>query len=142
MLAIFVTNASFPFSLSCRHLPGTDLRNLTLSSVTTILETVVPAIAEHEIVEVWLAHDMVGYVGVEALVYRAFAKVMEQTEAGDVVVRKGDSATGEKAATVEGSVEERDLNLCDGIEEGVKLAKVAVFILPFLPVIWLRKEVS
>ncbi|RUS13965.1 hypothetical protein BC937DRAFT_94534 [Endogone sp. FLAS-F59071] len=109
---------------------GTDLRNLTLSSVTTILETVVPAIAEHEIVEVWLAHDMVGYVGVEALVYRAFAKVMEQTEAGDVVVRKGDSATGEKAATVEGGEEERDLNLCEGIEEGVKLAKVGVLFFP------------
>ncbi|RUP20059.1 hypothetical protein BC936DRAFT_139274 [Jimgerdemannia flammicorona] len=103
-----------------------DIRNLTISSVSTILETVAPAIAEHEIVEVWLAHDMVGYVGVEALVYRAFAKVMEQTEAGEVVVRKGNSANGENAATVEKGDEERDLNICEGIEEGVKLAKANI----------------
>lgn len=68
--------------------------------------------------EVFLSHDMVGYVGLEALVYRAFARVMEQTESGHVVVRKvGDKEEEEPTTT-------RNLNLCEGLVEGTKLAKV------------------
>lgn len=93
---------------------GSELRNLT----TTLLETVAPPISEHELVEVFLSHDMVGYVGLEALVYRAFARVMEQTESGHVVVRKvGDKEEEEPTTT-------RNLNLCEGLVEGTKLAKV------------------
>ncbi|KAI9273079.1 hypothetical protein BDA99DRAFT_283695 [Phascolomyces articulosus] len=90
---------------------GSELRNLT----HTILETVAPPISEHELVEVWLSHDMRGYVGLEALVYRAFARVMEQTESGHVVVRK----IGDK----EDEDQPRNLNLCEGLLEGTKLAK-------------------
>lgn len=87
--------------------------------MTTVLDVIAPPIAEHEVVEVWLAHDMVGYVGVEALVYRAFSKVMEQTEGGDVVVHQG---AGNQTEDVE--PENRQLNACEGYEQAVKLAKV------------------
>ncbi|ORX61782.1 hypothetical protein DM01DRAFT_1332361 [Hesseltinella vesiculosa] len=95
---------------------GSNLRQLT----TQILETVAPPISEHELVEIWLSHDMKGYHGVDALVYRAFARVMEQTEAGQVIVRKG---FDDDQDTPEGT---RELNMCDGIVEGTKLAKANV----------------
>jgi Family of unknown function (DUF5427) len=43
--------------------------------MTDLLNAVAPPIAEHEVIQVWLSHDMVGYEGVESLVYSALAKV-------------------------------------------------------------------
>ncbi|CAO3596151.1 unnamed protein product [Absidia cylindrospora] len=94
---------------------GSNLRHLT----TQIMETVAPPISEHELVEIWLSHDMIGYNGVEALVYRAFARVMEQTESGQVIVRKGMGDEHDEEAA-------RDLNMCEGVVEGTKLAKANV----------------
>ncbi|KAG0174934.1 hypothetical protein DFQ28_003642 [Apophysomyces sp. BC1034] len=94
---------------------GNELRSLT----TSILETVAPPISEHELVEVWLSHDMKGYTGMEALVYRAFARVMEHTESGQVVVRKVEE---EKQA----DDTKRELNTCEGLVEGTRLAKANV----------------
>lgn len=96
---------------------GTGLKNLT----TTLLETVAPPISEHELVEVWLAYDMVGYTGLEALVYRAFARVMEHTESGQVVVR---NAYGEEKKPADPT--HRDLNMCDSVLNGTKLAKANI----------------
>ncbi|CAO3678472.1 unnamed protein product [Rhizopus microsporus] len=94
---------------------GTGLKNLT----TTILETVAPPISEHELVEVWLSHDMEGYSGLDALVYRAFARVMEHTESGQVVVRN-------PGGEVDTSTQTRNLNICDSLIDGTKLAKANV----------------
>ncbi|KAI8067871.1 hypothetical protein BC940DRAFT_256759 [Gongronella butleri] len=93
---------------------GSNLRNLT----TQILETVAPPISEHELVEVWLSHEMKGYHGIDALVYRSFARVMEQTETGQVIVRKAFQDDEEHNT--------RELNMCDGVVEGTKLAKANV----------------
>lgn len=54
---------------------GKELKTTTLKSLTDLLNAVAPPIAEHEVIEVSLSHDMVGYDGVEALVYRGLAKV-------------------------------------------------------------------
>ena len=43
--------------------------------MTDILNVVAPPISEHEVIQVWLSHDMKGYDGVESLVYRALARV-------------------------------------------------------------------
>lgn len=94
---------------------GTGLKSLT----NTILETVAPPISEHELVEVWLAYDMVGYVGLEALVYRSFARVMEHTETGQVVVRNPKVENNK-------SPEERNLNICESLVDGTKLAKANI----------------
>lgn len=90
---------------------------------TTLLETVAPPISEHELVEVWLAYDMVGYTGLEALVYRAFARVMEHTESGQVVVRSNNS---ESTTEQDANPAHRDLNMCDSLQVGVKLAKANI----------------
>ncbi|CAO3594074.1 unnamed protein product [Absidia cylindrospora] len=96
---------------------GTNLRQLT----TQIMETVAPPISEHELVEVWLSHDGAGYQGMEALVYRAFARVIEQTESGQVIVRKGTDEDDDR--NEDGS---RDWKMTQGIAEGIKLAKTNV----------------
>lgn len=46
-----------------------------LSTLTDILNVVAPPISEHEVIQVWLSHDMQGYDGVETLAYRALARV-------------------------------------------------------------------
>lgn len=41
------------------------------------MNVVAPPIVEHEVIQVTLSHDMIGYDGVESLVYRALARVSE-----------------------------------------------------------------
>jgi hypothetical protein len=80
------------------------------------LESVAPPISEHELVEVWLTHDMEGYADLDSLAYRAFARVMEQTEAGQVVFRMPNEKKSDDPA-------KRDLKISESILEGTKLAK-------------------
>lgn len=46
-----------------------------MSTLTGIINVVAPPIAEHEVIQVTLSHDMIGYEGVENLVYRGLARV-------------------------------------------------------------------
>lgn len=54
---------------------GQDFRRVGLSTLTDLLNVVAPPISEHEVIQVWLSHDMEGYEGVESLVYRALTRV-------------------------------------------------------------------
>ena len=54
---------------------GQDLKRVGLSTFNEILNAVAPPISEHEVIQVWLSHDMQGYEGVESLVYTALARV-------------------------------------------------------------------
>jgi hypothetical protein len=54
---------------------GKDLKRVGLSTFNEILNAVAPPISEHEVIQVWLSHDMQGLEGVEPLVYSAFARV-------------------------------------------------------------------
>ena len=54
---------------------GQNIQRVGLSTLTDILNVVAPPISEHEVIQVWLSHDMQGYDGVESVVYKAFAKV-------------------------------------------------------------------
>ncbi|BGP37371.1 hypothetical protein JCM10450v2_001280 [Rhodotorula kratochvilovae] len=101
---------------------GKDLKSTTLRSLTDLLNAVAPPIAEHEVIEVSLSHDMVGYDGVETLVYRGLAKIMDQIEGGTLIVNKG---TEEKPREPEDE-DARDLNLVDGLTEGWKLAEASL----------------
>ncbi|GAA6047703.1 hypothetical protein JCM3770_001730 [Rhodotorula araucariae] len=101
---------------------GKDLKSTTLRSLTDLLNAVAPPIAEHEVIEVSLSHDMVGYDGVETLVYRGLAKIMDQIEGGTLIVNKGRE---EKPREPEDE-DARDLNLVDGLAEGWKLAEASL----------------
>lgn len=54
---------------------GQDFKKVGLSALTDILNVVAPPISEHEVIQVWLSHDMRGYEGTESLVYRALSRV-------------------------------------------------------------------
>lgn len=54
---------------------GQDFKRVGLSTLTDILNVVAPPISEHEVIQVWLSHDMKGHEGVETIVYRALARV-------------------------------------------------------------------
>jgi hypothetical protein len=54
---------------------GQNIQRVGLSTLNDLLNVVAPPISEHEVIQVWLSHDMQGYDGVESVVYKAFAKV-------------------------------------------------------------------
>lgn len=54
---------------------GQNIQRVGLSTLSEILNVVAPPISEHEVIQIWLSHDMQGYDGVESVVYNAFAKV-------------------------------------------------------------------
>ncbi|KAH9819414.1 maintenance of telomere capping protein 1 [Melampsora americana] len=96
-----------------------DLQATGLKSLNDIMNAVVPPISEHEIIEVQLSYDMIGYDGIETLVYKSLSKIMEQVEGGDLVLNKGEE---EKPKERSGDEPERDLNSVHGMIEGYKLA--------------------
>ncbi|KAF7310635.1 hypothetical protein HMN09_00606300 [Mycena chlorophos] len=97
---------------------GQDFKRVGLSTLTDILNVVAPPISEHEVIQVWLSHDMRGYDGIESLVYRALARIMEQVEGGDLVVNRGDESRPKETADAA-----RDLNSVEGFEAASKLAQ-------------------
>lgn len=52
-----------------------EITETGMKAMQDIMNAVAPPIAEHEVIQVNLSHDMQGYEGVETLVYRALAKV-------------------------------------------------------------------
>ncbi|KAJ7169542.1 maintenance of telomere capping protein 1 [Mycena filopes] len=99
---------------------GQDFKRVGLSTLTDILNVVAPPISEHEVIQVWLSHDMRGYEGIESLVYRALARIMEQVEGGDLIVNRGEESRPKESAN---SDTPRDLNAVEGYEAAVKLAQ-------------------
>lgn len=96
---------------------GQDLKRVGLSTFTEILNVVAPPISEHEVIQVWLSHDMQGYEGVETLVYTALARILEQVEGGDLIVNKGNESKPRVTTS------DRDLNAVEGFEQALKLAQ-------------------
>lgn len=99
---------------------GKDFRRVGLSTLTDILNAVAPPISEHEVIQVWLSHDMQGYGGVESLVYRGLAKVMEQVDGGDLIINRGNEARPKEDNATD---IKRDMNAVVGYEAALKLAQ-------------------
>ena len=94
-----------------RCILGQDLLNTTSSTFTTILNTVAPPISAHETLELWLSHPMVGYSGVEGVIYRAWVKILEQTESGELVIVWSPETPDQED-------KERGINPVEGWEKG------------------------
>jgi Family of unknown function (DUF5427) len=71
--------------------------------------------------KVGIYHDMVGYPNIDKIVYDVFDKVMGQVEGGSLVVQKGRQG---KRRGSDSRNQKRDLKICEGLEEAIKLAKV------------------
>ncbi|CAE6527374.1 unnamed protein product [Rhizoctonia solani] len=97
-----------------------DLKNVSLSTLTEIMNVVAPPISEHEVIQVWLSHDMQGYEGIETLVYRSLARIMEQVEGGDLTVNRGNEARQKEGST------EREMNALNSYDEAIKLAEAEI----------------
>ncbi|KDN38030.1 hypothetical protein K437DRAFT_240305 [Tilletiaria anomala UBC 951] len=117
---------------------GADLTQVGRKGWTDIINAVAPPIAAHEIIQVTLSHDMIGYDGISEVVFRTLTRVMEQ-HAGDssteqqLVVNKppkseapATSSTPSASAKPADADVERDINAVEGFEEAVKVAEVNV----------------
>ena len=71
--------------------------------------------------KVGIYHDMVGFPNIDKVVYDVFEKVMGQVEGGSLIVQKGREG---KRRGSDSRHQKRDFNICEGIEEAHKLAKV------------------
>ncbi|KAJ3770072.1 maintenance of telomere capping protein 1 [Lentinula raphanica] len=98
---------------------GQDFKRVGLSTLTDILNVVAPPISEHEVIQIWLSHDMTGYDGIENIVFRSMTRVLEQVEGGDLIVNRGQHSQPKEEA---GSAA-RDLNTVEGYEAAVKLSQ-------------------
>ncbi|KAG6845645.1 hypothetical protein H0H87_005852 [Tephrocybe sp. NHM501043] len=96
---------------------GQDFKRVGLSTLTDILNVVAPPISEHEVIQIWLSHEMQGYEGVESLVYRSLSRIMEQVEGGDLVVNRGDESRPKAIGA------ERNFNAVEGYDAAYKLAQ-------------------
>lgn len=86
----------------------------TTSALTDLLNTVAPPISEHETLELWLTHPLVGYAGVEGVVYRGWTRILEQTESGELVVVWSPPVTGSKDESGSFPAAERSINPVSG----------------------------
>ncbi|EPQ28801.1 uncharacterized protein PFL1_03604 [Pseudozyma flocculosa PF-1] len=106
---------------------GEEVSKVGKRGWTDIINAVAPPIAAHEVIQVTLSHDMVGYDGIEDVTYRVLAKVMEQVDSDNteqqLVVNK---APGQSSASrpKQGQDQERDLNAVEGFEAAFRLATV------------------
>ncbi|WVW79220.1 hypothetical protein I302_101186 [Kwoniella bestiolae CBS 10118] len=103
-----------------------DLVNTTTSTLTSILDTVAPPISAHETLELWLSHPMTGYGGVEGVIYRAWVRILEQTESGELIIVWSPPEKESPSAEKEGEGEDgegRSINPIEGWEKAWELAK-------------------
>ncbi|WWC64148.1 uncharacterized protein I303_106756 [Kwoniella dejecticola CBS 10117] len=109
-----------------------DLVNTTTSTLTSILDTVAPPISAHETLELWLTHPMIGYSGVEGVIYRAWVRILEQTESGELIIVWSPPPTGEKggpqenAGDADSEGEGRSINPVEGWDKAWENAKAEI----------------
>lgn len=109
---------------------GEEVTKVGKRGWTDIVNAVAPPIAAHEIIQVTLSHDMIGYDGISDVTYQVLAKVMEQVDSSgteqQLIVNKAQIETPASKPKVgaEASEQDRDLNAVEGFPAAFRLAKV------------------
>ncbi|KAJ1027417.1 hypothetical protein NDA18_003423 [Ustilago nuda] len=107
---------------------GEEVTKVGKRGWTDIVNAVAPPIAAHEIIQVTLSHDMIGYDGISDVTYQVLAKVMEQVDSSgteqQLIVNKAQIELLASKPKREGWEQERDLNAVEGFSAAFKLAKV------------------
>lgn len=116
-------------SLDIANVAGEEVTKVGKRGWTDIINAVAPPIAAHEIIQVTLSHDMVGYDGISDVTYQVLAKVMEQVDSSgneqQLVVNKAQVETpASKPKSGTSDEHERDLNAVEGFAAAFRLAKV------------------
>ncbi|KAL1691979.1 maintenance of telomere capping protein 1 [Schizophyllum commune] len=117
----YANKANLPVDINKLGAIGADFKRVGLSTLTDILNVVAPPISEHEVIRVWLSHDLRGYDGIQSLVYRALIRILEQVEGGDLIVNSGKEIRPKEHSPDEEGV--RDLAVVDGYETALKLSQ-------------------
>jgi hypothetical protein len=109
---------------------GEEVTKVGKRGWTDIVNAVAPPIAAHEIIQVTLSHDMVGYDGISDVTYQTLAKVMEQVHSDgteqQLVVNKAQAETASKPKDSAGADQPRDLNAVEGFAAAFRLARVSM----------------
>ena len=109
---------------------GEEVTKVGKRGWTDIVNAVAPPIAAHEIIQVTLSHDMIGYDGISDVTYQVLAKVMEQVDSSgteqQLIVNKAQIETpASKPKTgSEAGQQDRDLNAVEGFPAAFRLARV------------------
>lgn len=109
---------------------GEEVTKVGKRGWTDIVNAVAPPIAAHELIQVTLSHDMIGYDGISDVTYQVLAKVMEQVDSSgteqQLIVNKAQIETpASKPKTgSEASEQDRDLNAVEGFPAAFRLARV------------------
>lgn len=96
------------------------------SRLTSVLNTIVPPISQHEQLRIHIFHDMVGWPVVDEIVFDVFDYVMDQIEGAsklNLIVQKGH----ERHLAGSDKVAQRKLNVAEcTLADGVKLARASI----------------
>lgn len=120
---------------------GEDLTKVGKRSWTEVINAVAPPISAHEVIQVTLSHDMVGFDGVPDVTFKILARVMESQQVGrgtdqQLIVNKAPESTrpstsspaeAQPQMTIEQGAsadDTRDMKAVEGYEEGWKVAEV------------------
>lgn len=109
---------------------GEDLTKVGKRGWTEVINAVAPPIAAHEVIQVTLSHDMVGFDGVPDVTFRVLTRVMEAQMARGRDVEQQlivNSAPSETPSQEQSEREDgvRDMRAVDGFEAAWRLAEVS-----------------
>lgn len=100
---------------------------LLQSTLSSVLETIVPPISRHERLQIHVFHDMVGYPSIDNIVNSVFERVMQQVEGGGeltMIVQKGREGHRKNSDLL---LDKRELNIFKGsIDYAQKLAAASI----------------
>ncbi|CAO1620291.1 unnamed protein product [Parajaminaea phylloscopi] len=116
---------------------GEDLGRVGKRGWTEVINAVAPPIAAHEVIQVTLSHDMVGFDGVPDVTFKVLARVMESQQLGrhgvdqQLIVNKAPEPVAESNRDDAGSTsgnadEQRNMKAVQGFAEAWQTADASV----------------
>lgn len=107
---------------------GEEVTKVGKRGWTDMINAVAPPIAAHEIIQVTLSHDMIGYDGISDVTYQVLAKVMEQVQQSSgtdqqLIVNKAPVDPSASKPKEDDDGQERDLNQVEGFAAAFRLAR-------------------
>lgn len=110
---------------------GEDLTKVGKRGWTEVINAVAPPISAHEIIQVTLSHDMIGFDGVPDVTFKVLARVMESQQVGrgtdqQLIVNKTptESEHGPSSSSrSEEDSQQQDMKVVQGYEQGWILAE-------------------
>lgn len=107
---------------------GDDITKVGKRGWTEVINAVAPPISAHEVIQVTLSHDMVGFDGVPDVTFKILSRVMEsqvRQHGLDQQLVVNQARNGAQVGDKVDESNERDMQPAKGFEEGWKTAQVS-----------------